>query len=78
MREFLENFVDTVKDKRFSWRFKICNIITNDWLRNEVLCISICARNTKEDAEIIDSPHADHFRRRCELILKHVDNIWRL
>ena len=33
LKEFVENTVDTIMDDRFSWKFKLCNIITNDALR---------------------------------------------
>lgn len=33
MIEFFKNAIDTIRDDRFSWRFKLCNIIMNDRLR---------------------------------------------
>ena len=48
MKEFFMNAIDTIKDDRFGWRFKICNIIMNDYLRIYLATNAIAVKSATE------------------------------
>ena len=77
MKEFIRNTIDTLKDNRFSWKFKLLNILTNDELRWELACISITTRNNKDWIEQVHSEYS-YAARRMDNILEHLDNIWNI
>ena len=87
IKEFFENTISTIKDDRFSWRFKLCNIITNDALRLEMAMVCLNVHNIKDD--IHDRLEGDYepsiaaykvsarYVKRCsERALDAVNNIW--
>ena len=59
MKEFLQNAIDTIKDDRFSWRFKLCNIIMNDKLREN---IAFPAARIEQATE-----HLEYFAEQTEI-----------
>lgn len=89
LKEFIENTVDTIKDDRVSWKFKLCNIITNDALRWYIAVIYHHSKGLQELAN-------QHFNRQqeastpdCEVLARYaqygtkrvkeaVEHIWKI
>ena len=54
MRESIKFWKDFLLDKRFSIRFKICNIIMGDYLREMIACSKSNAKQIIENASTYD------------------------
>ena len=87
MKEFFQNAIDTLKDDRTSWKFKLCNILTNDWLRWELAC-TLASVNEIKDMIDIHKEHDwsetgyKHFvncaDRHTKRAIDHIKTIWRI
>lgn len=84
MKNFIRNFIDTMKDDRFSFKFKICNIITNDWLRQN---LAYARLHVIRAYEIINDrpeyfentmPVLKHVERNVIRAKEHIDELWRV
>lgn len=75
MKEFFINTIDTILDNRFGWRFKLCNIITNDRLRQNVAFAAAHLSNCTEDSTTFIGRH--NKRNICKA-QEHLQNVWKL
>lgn len=75
MKEFFINTIDTIQDDRFSWRFKLCNIITNDRLRQNVAYAAVHLSNCTEDSTTFIGKHNEWNIRKAQ---EHLKNVWKL
>lgn len=67
-------FLDFYLDKRFSWRFKLMNWLSKDWLRSELSSIRYDATLCQRTLDYADNvPSAA--RRRLTKITKTVDDL---
>ena len=81
--EFKEDFyfwIDFLSDKRYSIRFKICNIIMGDLLREYLACIQVNASEIIRNEDIykgIPEAQAKLAVIRAKHIWRDLDNIMR-
>lgn len=75
MKEFFVNTIDTFRDDRFSRKFKLCNIITNDRLRQNVAFAAAHLSNCAEDSTTFIGRHNERNIRKAQ---EHLQNVWKL
>ena len=84
MRAFLSTIIWTLKDDRFSWRFKLCNIITNDRLRWATVCIAIANGSAMDSEKSLEDEYYSYknYARTCmrsnKQIRQGLEDIWRM
>lgn len=55
MKEFFINAAWTIKDDRFGWKFKLCNIIMNDRLRLNIAATHVWLDNLSNSPVVKDN-----------------------
>ena len=83
MKEFIRNAIDTIRDDRWNWKFKLCNIIMNDHLRQNVAFARLHVVNVLENMNKHKEyykevqPMMQHMRREAERAKEELEEIWR-
>ena len=78
MKDFIFTVIDTLKDKRFDWQFKLLNILTNDWLRNELAFTRLHIREAREACVeyLPERPLKTNVVRHLDQAIEYIDEIW--
>lgn len=78
IKDFVLNAVDTIKDPRYSWKFKVCNIITNDWLRVGTVRANLYLKYSQDVTKhcLDDEPMKNVVVMNLERAKQHIEHLW--
>ena len=78
MKDFILNAIDTIKDDRWSFGFKVLNIISNDTLRQSLAFANIHIKEAIECCEqfMEERPAKKHILRNLNRAKEHINEIW--
>ena len=78
MKEFIMTVINTLKDKDLDWQFKLLNILTNDWLRNELAFTRLHVYEAREACTeyMEERPLKRHIVRNLDRAIECIDEIW--
>ena len=78
MKDFILNAIDTIKDDRWSFGFKVLNIISNDTLRQSLAFANIHVMEAMEccDRFMEERPTKKHVMRHLKRARENIEDIW--